>query len=86
MVNLNISLSSFSPRDWQKIKTFGNTSLMPGAPSFMPPLLALNVQLQLPSFQDRALLLGIDKDDASFLLSVVGIANTIGRIVLVPMA
>jgi hypothetical protein len=32
------------------------------------------------------LLLGIDKDDASFLLSVVGIANTIGRIVLVPMA
>ena len=32
--------------------------------------------------QDRAILIGIDKDDASFLLSVVGIANTLGRIVL----
>ncbi len=32
--------------------------------------------------QDRAVQLGIDKDDASFLLSVVGIANTLGRIVL----
>lgn len=32
--------------------------------------------------KDRAILIGIDKDDASFLLSVVGIANTLGRIVL----
>lgn len=31
---------------------------------------------------DRAVNLGIDQDDASFLLSVVGIANTLGRIVL----
>ena len=28
------------------------------------------------------MLMGIEKDDASFLLSVVGIANTLGRIVL----
>ena len=32
--------------------------------------------------QDRAVLNGVDKDDASFLLSVIGIANTLGRIVL----
>ena len=28
------------------------------------------------------MLMGIEKDDASFLLSIVGIANTLGRIVL----
>ena len=34
------------------------------------------------NLQDRAGTLGIEKEDASFLLSVVGIANTIGRIIL----
>jgi MCP family monocarboxylic acid transporter-like MFS transporter 14 len=31
---------------------------------------------------DRAEMLGVDKERASFLLSVIGMANTIGRIVL----
>ena len=32
--------------------------------------------------QDRAVQMGIEKEKASFLLSVIGIANTLGRIVL----
>ena len=32
--------------------------------------------------QDRAKLLNIDTYDAGFLLSVIGIANTLGRIIL----
>ena len=32
--------------------------------------------------QDRAVQMGIEKENASFLLSVIGIANTLGRIVL----
>lgn len=32
--------------------------------------------------QDRALDMGISSADASFLLSIIGIVNTVGRIVL----
>ena len=34
------------------------------------------------SYQDKALDLDIESQDASFLIAVIGIANTIGRIIL----
>ena len=33
-------------------------------------------------FKDRALQMGIEKENASFLLTLIGVANILGRIVL----